>query len=63
MRIELPRSSWADTVQRAEDDAHTLTMAAQATADWVRWPHPADPATTVRVEVPAADPVIFTLTF
>lgn len=63
MRIELPRSSWADTVQRPDDDAHTLTMAAQAQAAWVLWPLPAEPAHAVRIEVPDTEPVIFTLTF
>ena len=32
MRIELPTASWADTVQRADEDAHTLTMSAPARA-------------------------------
>ena len=63
MRIELPPSSWPDSVQRGEDDAHTLTMAAPAQATWVRWALPADAAAGVRVEVPASEPVTLTLTF
>lgn len=63
MRIELPPPSWADNVQRAEDDAHTLTMAAPAQAAWVRWALPVDAAGSVRVEVPAGEPVVLTLTF
>jgi hypothetical protein len=59
----MPRSTWADTVQRAEDDAHTLTMAAQAQAAWVPWPLPAETGPAVRVEVPDGEPVFFTLTF
>ncbi len=35
MRIELPIPSWADTVQRAEEDAHTLTIAVQSTSEWM----------------------------
>ena len=34
MRIELPSASWADTVHRADDDAHTLTVASQSASDW-----------------------------
>jgi hypothetical protein len=63
MRIELPPASWADTAQRAEDDAHTLTVAAQTTADWVQWQWPADPVLSIRVEVPATEPEALTLTF
>lgn len=35
MRIELPIPSWADTVQRAEDDAHTLTVPVPSTSGWM----------------------------
>ena len=62
MRIELPPASWADTVQRAEDDAHTLTVAAQQSPDWVKWQWPADPALCVRVQVAASEPQVLTLT-
>jgi len=63
MRIELPPASWADAAQRAEDDAHTLTVAAHTTADWVQWHWQADPALCIRVEVPEAEPEVLTLTF
>lgn len=63
MRIELPPASWADTAQRAEDDAHTLTVAAQPSTEWVKWQWPADPSLSVRVEVTAARPETLTLTF
>ncbi|HEX7888030.1 MAG TPA: hypothetical protein VF522_01615 [Ramlibacter sp.] len=63
MRIELPPASWADTAQRAEDDAHTLTVAAPAAADWVQWQWPTGPEETLRVEVPGEQPRRLTLTF
>lgn len=63
MRIELPPPSWADNAHRAEDDAHTLTVAAPTTADWVQWQWPAEPRLAVRIEVPAAEPRVLTLTF
>ena len=63
MRIELPPASWAETAHRAEDDAHTLTVATQPAPDWVRWQLPADPAESSRTSVPAGEPLILTLTF
>jgi hypothetical protein len=63
MRIELPPASWADTALRAEDDAHTLTVATQPAPDWVQWQWPADPASCVRIQVAATEPVTLTLTF
>lgn len=63
MRIELPPASWADTVLRPEDDAHTLTVAAPASPDWVHWQLPADPARASRTEVAAGEPVPLTITF
>ena len=62
MRIELPPASWADATHRAEDDAHTLTVASHPAPDWVQWQWPADPALSVRVEVPAGLPETVTLT-
>ena len=62
MRIELPSASWADTLLRAEDDAHTLTVAAQPTPDWFGgWM--AEVGATLRTEVTAAEPPTATLTF
>jgi hypothetical protein len=63
MRIELPPGSWADTAQRVEDDAHTLTVAAHVAADWVQWQWPANSDQTLRIEVPADQPRRLTITF
>ena len=64
MRIELPSASWADTVLRAEDDAHTLTVAAQSPlADWSAGIPFGEQALSVRTEVAAGEPVELTLTF
>ena len=64
MRIELPSASWADTAPRAEDDAHTLTVASQSASDWAPLdllPH-ATTALGVRVAVAATLPLVLTLT-
>jgi hypothetical protein len=63
MRIEMPTASWADTVQHAEDDAHTLTLAAQQGSDWLPGALAADVTLTVRTEVAADEPVLLTITF
>lgn len=61
MRIELPPASWADAAHRADDDAHTLTLVAQAAEDWIL--APADPAVTLRTGTSDAPvPVTLTLT-
>ena len=62
MRIELPPASWADTAHRAEDDAHTLTVASQAAPDWVQWQWPSDPSLSVRTQVAATEPATLTIT-
>jgi hypothetical protein len=62
MRIELPSASWADTVHRAEDDAHTMTVAAQPALDWFAGAWSADSGLTQRVEVAAVEPQVLTLT-
>ena len=63
MRIELPSASWADTVHRAEEDAHTLTVAAaQPATDWLGGLWQAGAAQKLRTEVPASEPVVLTLT-
>lgn len=65
MRIELPSASWTDTVLRAEDDAHTLTVAMQSASDWAPLDllgH-VDPATSVRTAVARTEPQQLTLTF
>ena len=64
MRIELPSASWADTVHRADDDAHTLTVASQSASDWAPLDllPQADAALGVHVEVAATPPLVLTLT-
>jgi len=65
MRIELPSASWA-TVHRAEDDAHTMTLAAQGAGDWapLEFLDQADPSPqAVRARVVITDPLVLTLTF
>lgn len=63
MRIELPPASWADTAHRAEDDAHTMTVATHPAPDWVRWQLPSQPAASTRTEIQRTDPVTVTITF
>ena len=63
MRIELPAATWADAAHRADDDAHTLTVAPLPSAP--HWPGDAwagDPAAGLRTEVSAQPPVTLTLT-
>ena len=62
MRIELPLPSWAETVARIDDDAHTLTVATLP-MEWTPWQWGNDPAPTLRTQVDAALPVALTLTF
>ncbi|MBE7367207.1 hypothetical protein [Ramlibacter pallidus] len=63
MRIELPPASWADTTLRPEDDAHTLTVAAQGGPDWVQWQWPAEAGLVVRTQVATREPETVTITF
>jgi hypothetical protein len=63
MRIELPLPSWADITPRADDDAHTLTVAAPSPIEWAPWHWGSEPAPTLRLEVGAARPVTITITF
>jgi hypothetical protein len=53
MRIEIPVPTWADTMQRAEDDAHTLTVAPAPVPgpDWTAWQWAKDPVPTLRTQV------------
>jgi hypothetical protein len=62
MRIELPTASWTDPVHRAEDDAHTMTVAALPALDWFAGAWSADCGLTQRFEVAAAEPQVLTLT-
>lgn len=62
MRIELPPASWADTAHRADDDAHTLTLVAQAPEEW-HPPHAVvDGSPTLHTAVGNAPAVTVTLT-
>jgi hypothetical protein len=62
MRIELPSSGWADT-QRAQDDAHTLTLPAQrALGIDPLLGRDEEEGACLRVEVELARPVTLTLT-
>ena len=61
MRIELPLPTWAEFSQRAEDDAHTLTVAPPS-PEWVGWQWACEPATTLRTEVDAEPGATLTLT-
>jgi hypothetical protein len=64
MRIELPSASWADTVQRAEEDAHTLTVATQPATDWLAGTWRAEEAVqALRTEIADAEPLTVTITF
>jgi hypothetical protein len=62
MRIELPLPSWAETMPRADDDAHTLTVAASP-VEWTPWQWGSEPVTTLRTQVDAAAPVAVKITF
>jgi hypothetical protein len=62
MRIELPNPSWADTLHRAEDDAHTLTVATPP-ADWLPGTWGMEAAPALRATVPEVEPQVMTLTF
>ena len=61
MRIELPNPSWADTLHRPEDDAHTMTVAAPPN-DWVPSAWAVETALTAHAKVPDTEPQVMTLT-
>ncbi len=50
-------------MQRAEEDAHTLTVAAQTAADWPVAPWRAEAGAPLHTEVSEVEPVVLTLTF
>lgn len=62
MRIELPSASWAETLLRGEDDAHTLTVDMLAGDPFVV-ARLGEAAATLHVEVPQSEPVTVTITF
>jgi hypothetical protein len=63
MRIELPSTPWADAAQRAQDDAHTITLPAQRMSLTDAWLALAAGEEGFRVAIAAADPETLTLTF
>jgi hypothetical protein len=63
MRIELPPASWADTAHRADDDAHTLTLVAQAADEWTAPKALVDPSQTLGTGIGTMRVETFTLTF
>ena len=63
MRIELPPATWADATPRVDDDAHTLTLAAQPAPEWALPHGEPDAALRLRMEVAPTTPVTVTLTF
>ena len=64
MRIELPSTSWADTAHRPDDDAHTLTVAAQSASDGapLQLLPDAQTALSARTEVERGEPLVVTIT-
>ena len=62
MRIELPAATWADAAHRADDDAHTLTVAPLPAPHWPGDTWAAEPLATLRTEVAATPSVAITLT-
>jgi hypothetical protein len=62
MRIELPSTTWADAAHRADDDAHTLTMAPLHATHWPVEAWTSDPAATLHTEVSTEPSVTLTLT-
>lgn len=64
MRIELPIPSWADAAQRAQDDAHTLTLPEPRSVVLPEhWLPAFDAGDTLRVAVPCLRLPVITLTF
>jgi hypothetical protein len=63
MRIELPTASWADTLHRADDDAHTMTVAAPTAMDWADALFAMDPTQALRTEIERVEALPLTITF
>ena len=64
MRIELPAPTWVDA-QRAQDDAHTLTLPVQRALSLAETllPLASDDGATSRVDARGPQPAPLTLTF
>ena len=65
MRIELPNASWANAAPRAEEDAHTLTVAGHSPSEWAPLDllPAADRPRAMRTEVSGDDPLVLTITY
>ena len=64
MRIELPSANWDPAALRADEDAHTLTMAPQPAVDWLQLPPwELDPGVPLHARVPDTEPASITITF
>lgn len=61
----MPTASWANAAPRAEDDAHTLTVAGQSPSEWapLELLAAADGSLAARTEVADFDPVVLTITY
>jgi hypothetical protein len=62
MQIELPLPAWNESAQRADDDAHTLTLGQASAPEWAHWQWATDSAPTVRTQVAAVTPLTLTIT-
>jgi hypothetical protein len=62
MQIELPLPALNDSAQRADDDAHTLTLGQASAPEWAHWQWAQDYAPTLRTQVEAGSPVTLTIT-
>ena len=64
MRIELPSATWDPAALRADEDAHTLTVASLPAVDWLQVaPWDLDPGVPLRAHVPDQEPASITITF
>jgi hypothetical protein len=64
MRIELPSATWDPAALRADEDAHTLTVAPQPALDWPSVaPWGLEPGVPLRAQVPEQALPTLTITF
>ena len=59
----MPSPSWADAAQRAQDDAHTITLPAHRVSLTDAWLALAAGEESWRVDIAAEEPQTVTLTF